>query len=174
MSDLAYRTAPEQPPERRLVFYPGLPFSEGLLRMAAVAGLLALVVALATFRMTAAWLALPLLGLLAYATRGERHEIEVREREVILRRELWPLRPRERRIARGDLRAVHLEEYDGEGRLLLEMEGGERLPLTEAFHRDLGYLRGLREELDGMVFPERQLPPAEPEGSPDAGGEDRE
>jgi hypothetical protein len=160
--ELPYRQAPEEAPSEALVFYPGIPLSEGLLRLAAAAAaLLALLVALATFRLAAAWLTLPMLFLVIYATRGERHEIEVTEQEVVLRRSLWPFPPRMWRIPRSSMRQVFVEEYDGEARLVFETHEGQKLPLTEAFHANRGHILDLQARLEVMLFPERALPPAE-------------
>jgi integrase len=148
-----------------------LPRASGVLRGAATAaGLLAVLVAMATFRFTAAWMmTLPLLLAVLYASHGERYQIEVTEDEVVLRRLLWPLPSRELRLRRDELKAVLLEEYDGEARLLFETETGHRHPLTEAFYRDLIAMHALREEAEGLLFPERKLLT---EGSVNAGLQD--
>jgi hypothetical protein len=157
--ELTYRQAPEETPSESLVFYPGIPLSEGLLRLtAAAAGLLALLVALATFRLAVAWLTLPMLFLVVYATRGERHEIEVTEQEVVLRRSLWPLPPRVWNLPRSSMQRVFVEEYDGEARLVFQTHEGQKIPLTEAFHANRKHIHELKERLDTMLFPERALP----------------
>lgn len=154
-----YREAPAETPGTSLVFYPAAPLSEGLLRLAAGSSmLLALVVALATFRFVVGGLLVPLLVLGVYAARGERHEIEVNEREVVLRRSLWPFTARALVIPRGDMTRVLVEEYDGEARLVFETAEGQKFPLTEAFHRDRERVHELRGRLDSMIFSERALP----------------
>lgn len=154
-----YREGPEPTPREVLVFYPGIPLSEGLLRLTATAfGLLALLVALATFRLALAWLMVPLLFLVIYATRGERHEVEISEYEVVLRRELWPLKAREWHIPRDEMLRVFVEEYDGEGRLIFETRRGEKLPLTEAYYTNKEHMHELCGRLDSMLFQHPELP----------------
>lgn len=171
VSEGMYRVAPEPQTPQRLEFSPMLPRASGVLRGATTAaGLLAVLVAMATFRFTAAWMmTLPLLLAVLYASHGERYQIEVTEDEVVLRRLLWPLPSRELRLRRDELKAVLLEEYDGEARLLFETETGHRHPLTEAFYRDLIAMHALREEAEGLLFPERKLLT---EGSVNAGLQD--
>ncbi|MCS6898694.1 MAG: hypothetical protein RMJ98_03155 [Myxococcales bacterium] len=158
--ELPYRQAPAEAPSQSLVFYPGIPLSEGFLRLAAaVACLLSLLVGLATFRLAATWLILPMLFLVLYATRGERYEVEVTEREVILRRSLWPFAFHEWRLPRESMLRVFIEEYDGEARLVFETLEGQKLPLTEAFHANRRHIHELQARLSAMMFPERALPP---------------
>ncbi len=54
---------------------------------------------------------------------------------VVLRKRLWPLQTRERRLLRGDVEAVLVEEYDDEARLVVQTRR-EKIPLTAVFSRE--------------------------------------
>jgi len=132
MTERPYRQAAPAGLTRRLYFYPG--FTAVTLVGSALIALI-FFVAMASYRPSGAWVMMPLFVVLFYATRGERHEVEVSGDVVVLRKRLWPLQTRERRLLRGDVEAVLVEEYDDEARLVVQTRR-EKIPLTEAFYRE--------------------------------------
>lgn len=149
MSDRPYRAALPEQADQRLVFYPHFAPLWGVLGVLVALGSVLVVF---TFRASAVWAVTPLLLVMIYATRGERHEVAVSELRVSVRRGLWPLRGRERLLNRSDVVAVLLEEYDGEARIALQTRRDGKLTLTEAFLPKADAER-VQEKLQQVIFP---------------------